>query len=228
MIKILSVGGSQSNVNYIDLDSLKNRGIIDSDGFVVSYNKKIRLERRQYDRYPILLLNQLGGYEDASAPLIANQSSILLGASAKVRGWITGKLHIPIPQLVSGIGAGNVSLDQNQDGIDALIEAARAFWLNLGLDERVLSDINFVIEDLESGVAAEIREGNTIAISSTGAGWGWFVDQTPYLSEEFDPVTGQALADAGSVIERLDLLTVLIMSWDTPWAWAITMSLAIS
>jgi len=47
-----------------------------------------------------------------------------------------------------------------------------------------------------------------ILIDDDAAGYGWFVDATPLVSEEFDS-TGHALA-GGPAEERMDLLTVLL------------------
>jgi hypothetical protein len=90
--------------------------------------------------------------------------------------------------------------------------AAREFWLAAGASAIALNRIQVSIGNLPQAVAAQAM-GTQITLSADGAGWGWFVDTTPAVQEEFSAgfTTDVFLALAGSTAEgKLDLLTVLI------------------
>ncbi len=85
--------------------------------------------------------------------------------------------------------------------------AVRARWRAAGRTVQELSKLDTIsieITDLPGAMLAEAR-GSSIAIDRTAAGWGWFVDPTPFDDREFDAGTASAAA-AG----RIDLLTTLV------------------
>jgi VCBS repeat-containing protein len=76
----------------------------------------------------------------------------------------------------------------------------------------LLSKATITIEDLADGYLA-LTTGTTITLDTDAAGYGWFIDQTPFLSEEFvlSAVSYQLLADPnGAAAGKIDLLTVLM------------------
>ena len=92
------------------------------------------------------------------------------------------------------------------DVIPALM-AVRSRWRAAGRTVQELGKLDTLsieITDLPGAMLAETR-GSSIAIDRTAAGWGWFVDPTPFDDREFDAGTASAAA-AG----RIDLLTTLV------------------
>jgi hypothetical protein len=78
---------------------------------------------------------------------------------------------------------------------------------SLGLDDSdvaLLESITFEIADL-SGLTLGQADGTTIVIDSDAAGYGWFVDTTPYEDSEFDEAWEGSLVDG-----RMDLLTAVM------------------
>ncbi len=113
-------------------------------------------------------------------------------------------------EVVSEGDATDISLLTMAD-INTLLPIARQYWLTAGASASVLDATQITIGDLPAGVAGQIQ-GNQITLSANGAGWGWFVDSTPALSEEFTlqaNATLQANPDTAAN-GKLDLLTVMI------------------
>ena len=78
-----------------------------------------------------------------------------------------------------------------------------------GLDSNGVS-VSFV--DLPTGALGQTI-GTTITLDTNAAGYGWFVDSTPGLNEEFLPTADPTVwkAKAGSAAEgRMDMLSVLL------------------
>ena len=117
-------------------------------------------------------------------------------------------------QLAGSNGAGKLAIAANPTSVEDLVLAASSLWLNAGLNAEAqarLAAVGYTIADLSSNTLAlaETLEsgGMLITIDTDAAGRGWFIDDTPLSSEEFD-ASGRALA--GSAAEgRYDLLTVL-------------------
>ncbi|MFT5960936.1 MAG: VCBS repeat-containing protein, partial [Burkholderiaceae bacterium] len=96
--------------------------------------------------------------------------------------------------------------------IQALLLDARQYWLNAGESASVLDSVEVAIYSLAPRVAA-MTLGNQITLSSDGAGWGWFVDATPTMQEEFG--AGDAPNEFRAMVGdaaagKMDLLTVLV------------------
>ena len=76
----------------------------------------------------------------------------------------------------------------------------------------LLNSATISIADLADGYLA-LTTGTTITLDIDAAGYGWFIDQTPLLSEEFTPsaVSHQLSANLeGPAAGKIDLLTVLM------------------
>lgn len=79
------------------------------------------------------------------------------------------------------------------------------------MDASRLIDVSFLITDLSDTFLA-VTVGNTILIDTDAAGYGWFVDETPYDNIEFsyDGENGELTAALNSEAEdNMDLLTVV-------------------
>jgi parallel beta-helix repeat protein len=88
-------------------------------------------------------------------------------------------------------------------GLASIATEARQRWESLGAEPSRLSDLEFVLTDLP-GATLGLALGNTIWIDRDAAGWGWFVDPTPWDDSEFT-----APGDQGEQ-ERMDLLSAIM------------------
>ena len=70
------------------------------------------------------------------------------------------------------------------------------------MDTSGLKNVQVHIADLEGNTLGQ-AVGNTIWIDQNAAGWGWFVDRTPWDDSEFTTPGNQGERN------RVDLLTVL-------------------
>jgi uncharacterized delta-60 repeat protein len=85
-----------------------------------------------------------------------------------------------------------------------LLTEAEAIWRAAGVDTSTLGAIDIHIADLgdaELGLADEVH--HTIWLDDNAAGWGWFVDRTPWEDSEFRRPGNQGEQ------RHMDLLTVL-------------------
>ena len=89
------------------------------------------------------------------------------------------------------------------DDLAALLPAVRAWWVAQGADPASLGGIEFRIVDLE-GRALAVATADQILIDVTAAGFGWFVDTTPFDDGEFEGSGTSAAA------VRMDLFSVLL------------------
>jgi hypothetical protein len=96
--------------------------------------------------------------------------------------------------------------------LQTLLAAAKQHWLGAGANAAIVDSAHVTVGELPAGVAGQTL-GRNITLSANGAGWGWFIDPTPLLSEEFSPLgdntTLEAIRGFGAD-GQLDLLTVLI------------------
>ena len=86
--------------------------------------------------------------------------------------------------------------------VELLLPEALARWQATGTDVSALSSIDVRIANL-GGTTLGLASGNTIWLDGNAAGWGWFVDPTPWDDSEFTTPGNQG--EQG----RMDLLTVL-------------------
>lgn len=101
------------------------------------------------------------------------------------------------------------------DEVEPVLEAAKQ-QLAAVYDDSVsetLSDVKIEIVELpQNQLAKADAANNTIYLDVNAAGWGWFVDETPFLNEEFTASTA-GLFDAklfSNASGHIDLLTVLL------------------
>jgi hypothetical protein len=117
----------------------------------------------------------------------------------------TARLEIEeLPDLAS-----TAALDTAQ--LRLLVEAARQVWIAAGADPQLLAGVQVDLQHLPAGELGQ-AEGSRIKLSADAAGWGWFVDQTPLHSEEFEATAGGALVlrVGEGARQHVDLLSVLV------------------
>jgi hypothetical protein len=83
-----------------------------------------------------------------------------------------------------------------------LLDEAVARWIAAGADPSKLANLTVQIADLDGGMLG-LASGNTIWLDSNAAGWGWFVDATPWDDSEYSTPGNQG--EQG----RMDLLTAI-------------------
>src|SRR5207302_9808584 len=86
--------------------------------------------------------------------------------------------------------------------VDALLPEALQRWQAAGVATSGLAGIDVRIVDL-GGTTLGLAAGHTITLDDNAAGWGWFVDKTPWEDSEFTTPGNQGEQ------HRMDLLTVL-------------------
>jgi hypothetical protein len=125
---------------------------------------------------------------------------------------------VTLPPLLAEGGAAPTSADVaplSGEQIEPLVAEAIARWSAAGLDEAQLEELQSAevkIVDLPGAALGNASElANTIWIDLDAAGYGWFVDGTPALDEEFalTLTAGELEAVDGDAAEGMDLLTVL-------------------
>ena len=86
-------------------------------------------------------------------------------------------------------------------------------WTATGLTDdqaNLLATVTFDVRDLIDGHLGA-ASANAIFLDINGAGYGWFVDSTPLINEEFQLIDGQLAAiPGGSSDGQMDLLTVVL------------------
>ena len=159
-------------------------------------------------------------------------------------GWlpIAGDWNGPGQRANGGRGEAaqtgmSAPLALSQADLRPIVNEAIARWANAGLDAAALAKLTqaqFAIADLPGSYLGK-TQGNQITIDSNAAGYGWFVDPTPAVDEEFAaekmgtgtsqdagftwasalgsepvPVSSQQLqAIDPRAVDRIDLLTVV-------------------
>lgn len=140
--------------------------------------------------------NQMGGSDD-------DQPTTSLGGGSIV-------IHKGSPQLALGGqqvgGSGTAAITTAE--VSAVLPAAIDRWAATGLsaaDVARLQATRVEVADLPDGyLGAATLWGDVISIDVNAAGYGWFVDRTPWDDVEFaDPKTSGAA-------DRMDLLTVVM------------------
>ncbi|MGE4369461.1 MAG: hypothetical protein AB7E12_07255 [Burkholderiaceae bacterium] len=115
---------------------------------------------------------------------------------------------LPLLALRDAAGAAEPQGVLVSTDLQAMAEAAVARWVAAGIDaaqRQLLESVSFGVADLQGPILGLSTTG-LVLVDSNAAGWGWFVDATPMLDEEFaDPV--HVAGEAGA---RVDLLTVLV------------------
>lgn len=122
-------------------------------------------------------------------------------------------------ELINPLMAANGQSSSNapaitQTDLNSVRDAALNYWESTGLTEAQLSlleSVDFVLYDLPDGMLGGATS-TSILIDNNAAGYGWFVDTTPFDSSEFTLDTnGNLIANEGSAASgRMDLLTVVM------------------
>ena len=119
-------------------------------------------------------------------------------------------LHAAAP---AGEGAA-LGVKASLDDVAALAKAAIERWLEGGISEEQLAALEgatISVGDLSGSVLA-VNLGGAIVVDIDAAGYGWFIDTTPFDDAEFETVTSDtSLVDSdGPAAGAMDLLTVLM------------------
>ncbi|MDR3157661.1 MAG: matrixin family metalloprotease, partial [Zoogloeaceae bacterium] len=96
--------------------------------------------------------------------------------------------------------------------IEWTLGQAKQYWLDAGVAPSVFDGVRFSIADLPEGQAG-LAEGKHITLDASGAGWGWFVDDTLENSSEFilpESATSFRALSGSPAHDKIDLLTVMI------------------
>ncbi len=102
-------------------------------------------------------------------------------------------------------------LTENQ--LQGIADAAKAQWTSLAPSVApVLSSVRFQVADLSGlAVGKTSSDGSLITIDPTAAGFGWFVDSSPFSNEEFASTSNLTLhATTSAAAQGMDLLTVVL------------------
>ena len=144
-------------------------------------------------------------------------------AAAKVAwGWktstpIVGCWRREIGLFLEAADAPAVATDDvaalTESELQPIISEAITRWADAGLDAATLAkmaQVQFVITDLSGSYLGEARS-DRVYIDNDAAGYGWFVDPTPTLDEEFALSSSQRRLQAVDprAVDRIDLLTVV-------------------
>jgi hypothetical protein len=104
--------------------------------------------------------------------------------------------------LAASLGSGAEGEPLITGQLTALVAEAFARWQAAGVDTSLLGNIDIRIADL-GGTTLGLASGHTIWLDDNAAGWGWFVDPTPWEDSEFITPGDQGEQN------RMDLLTAL-------------------
>ena len=114
--------------------------------------------------------------------------------------------------LQHSLSFGTLTLPPDRDVVNQSASFGTGF-VGLTADQlALLNKATITIADLADGYLA-LTSGTTITLDTDAAGYGWFIDPTPFLSEEFVPSASpwQLQAASGSAAEgKIDLMTVLM------------------
>lgn len=104
-------------------------------------------------------------------------------------------------------------IDQQDAGVEEIFQTAVDIWASTQLTEEqsgLLSTVTFHVRDLTDGHLGA-ASNHAVFLDINGAGYGWFVDSTPLMSEEFELVGGELVAVPGGPADgQIDLLTVVL------------------
>ncbi|MDA0281813.1 MAG: choice-of-anchor D domain-containing protein [Planctomycetota bacterium] len=109
--------------------------------------------------------------------------------------------------------AGSHARSLTSDDVADIVNQAIVIWSATGLsaaEANALSTVTFDVRDLAAGDLGAASNG-TIYLDINGAGYGWFVDHTPMLNEEFRITDATLTAiENGPAAGEIDLLTVVL------------------
>lgn len=179
-------------------------GIVGADGRV---SVVLTLTQASLGR-PILI----GAFQQAPVARLSEVISRTVVATAP-----TSSLTIASPSLANSAAASITTRD-----VLTIQKIATSMWIQYGVTSAELQKLQSTtirIADLSSGVLAE-QLGTTITLDANASDHGWFVDKTPWHSDEFvrqRTVAGQPFQqremrgrESGPADRQLDLLTVVL------------------
>ena len=149
-----------------------------------------------------------------SAPFELTAASLADRSDAIPDQWSTDSASAVVVDKVEGPSDNNVR-ELSPAELAYVVQAALNRWEAIGIsaeDMQRLRAINFEISGLTRGELASIN-GARILVDKTGAGYGWFFDQTPMEDSEFDvPVPGKErqTTQYSPADGKVDLLTVVM------------------
>jgi hypothetical protein len=124
--------------------------------------------------------------------------------------------HDSVLRSALGQGPSDPNLQKlSQEELNFVIQAAIARWEETGIstdDLARLRAVTFEIADLPNSELASVA-GTSVRIDQTGAGHGWFFDQSPNEDSEFDvsvPERELQTTELSLAHEGMDLLTVVM------------------
>jgi hypothetical protein len=133
-------------------------------------------------------------------------------AAREVTGAAFGSGSLSPLTSADGMGSGEDLSLLTAAELDMIRSAAIARWAAVGLTDAqisLLETVELQIGDLGSQLG--LASGSLIVIDDDGAGWGWFIDATPWDDSEFDSTAGTLTAGTSSeAAGRMDLLTVVL------------------
>jgi hypothetical protein len=155
----------------------------------------------------------------ADFTLDAGSSTLTVQLSDNADGYLIADA-VRIVRLGPLQAAGGALSDSSAAAIDTtqadqMLAAAVARWSASGLDATsvaAMSQADAVVTDLPGSLlGATDVGGQTIWVDADAAGYGWFVDTTPLVDEEFTPADDGTLQanPAGAAAGQMDLLSVL-------------------
>jgi hypothetical protein len=155
-----------------------------------------------------------------ASPFIGDYSGIAAGGGFAHPLWTTGYTPVPGSSFTGGLQTATLTTTDGSTLLaaavgynhpraalatlqaDSLLAEALTRWQASGADTSGLSVIDVRIADL-SETTLGLACGNTIWLDDNAAGWGWFVDPTPWDDSELTPSGNPGEQN------RMDLLTVL-------------------
>src|SRR5262249_29246595 len=106
----------------------------------------------------------------------------------KVGQYVVDNFFQPLtggdPLVAAAAAPATVSETLRSGQVPSLLSEALARWQAAGIDTSMLQPIDVHIADL-GGLTLGRADGNTIWLDDNAAGWGWFVDDTPWDDSEF-------------------------------------------
>lgn len=107
------------------------------------------------------------------------------------------------PMVAQSLGSSTGATTLTEDQLQPLIQEAVRRYQSAGVNISALNTLDYRITDF-GGTTLGLAAGNTILIDADAAGWGWFVDPTPWEDSEFTTPGDQGEQN------RMDLLTVIM------------------
>lgn len=143
------------------------------------------------------------GDQNHSSVAVANNGNYVAVWNSIPEGDVRGRLFtVASPLMAERVGANAGGLIADSKQVAPILSEALRQWYRVGADMSALANIQIQIADL-GGTTLGLASGNTIWLDDNAAGWGWFLDSTPWEDSEF--LTPGDQGEQG----RMDLLSVL-------------------